>query len=167
MERITSAKNAHVKHVKQLINNAKARRESGLFVVEGRRLCGEARLELLKEVYISESYEFPLPKDWKAPVFRVTEEVFASCTDTNTPQGILAVIKEPHWARENFFRADGLYLFLETLQDPGNLGTIFRAAEAAGADGIVMNGQCADLFSPKTIRSTMGSVHLPSRGSRK
>ncbi len=158
MERITSAKNAHVKHVKQLINNAKARRESGLFVVEGRRLCGEARLDLLKEVYISEDYEHTVPAAEDGMNFRITEEVFTSMTDTKTPQGVLMVLKQPVWPQEGFFRKDGLYLFLETIQDPGNLGTIFRTAEAAGVSGIVMNRECADLFSPKTIRSTMGSI---------
>ena len=158
MELITASKNERIKRVKQLISSAKARRESGLFVAEGKRICEEAPSELLKEVYISEHYSFPTEKSGPVPVFRVKEEVFSSMTDTRTPQGVLMVLSCPAHRKEGFFKETGLYLFLETIQDPGNLGTIIRTAEAAGADGIVMNRECADLFSPKTIRSTMGSI---------
>lgn len=157
IQRITSTKNERVKQVKQLISSAKARRESGLFVAEGRRICSEADLKLLKEVFISEEFQADASCETDR-VFCVKEEVFSSMTDTKTPQGILMVLTQPAYPKEGFFRKGGLYLFLETLQDPGNLGTIFRTAEAAGAAGIVMNRECADLFSPKTIRSTMGSI---------
>lgn len=158
METITSAKNEHVKRVKQLISSAKARRESGLFVAEGRRICAEAKTDLLKEVYISEDFHSTVMAAGPGQTFVVKEDVFLSMTDTKTPQGVLMVLSQPSWPKEGFFEKGGTYLFLETVQDPGNLGTIFRTAEAAGAAGVIMNRECADLFSPKTIRSTMGSI---------
>ena len=88
----------------------------------------------------------------------VSYEVFHRMADTKTPQGILCVVKQPQYELEELLCGDRTsLLILEGIQDPGNVGTIFRTAEGAGVTGIIMSG-CADLFAPKTVRSTMGSI---------
>lgn len=92
----------------------------------------------------------------------VAEDVFCKMSDTQTPQGILCVMKKPEYTFDEVGKqSDGpkLYLILEDIQDPGNLGTILRAGEGAGIDGVILSGQCVDLFNPKTVRATMGSIY--------
>ena len=168
MERITSAQNAKVKRVKELLAQSKARRRAGEFVCEGRRLCEEIPPELIREVWMSESFaerERDLPEDVRT--FVVPDSLFRSVSDTAGPQGMLAVVRMPEQARsgagpdpcaEQAGPEPRVILMLEGLQDPGNLGTIFRTAEAAGVGEIVMDRGCADVFSPKVVRATMGSV---------
>lgn len=93
----------------------------------------------------------------------VTEEIMAKISDTETPQGIVCVAGMPSYSPENLLgrrEKDGcpLLLLLENIQDPGNLGTMFRTAEAAGATGILMSRNTVDLFNPKTVRSTMSAI---------
>jgi TrmH family RNA methyltransferase len=90
----------------------------------------------------------------------VSAEVFAKMSDTKTPQGILTVLTQPHYRLEEILSVEKpLLLILEELQDPGNLGTIFRTGEGAGISGILMSAGTADVFAPKVIRATMGSVY--------
>ena len=86
--------------------------------------------------------------------------MFASACDTKTPQGILSLIKIPSYTEEQVTGGENPFLIvLEDLQDPGNVGTILRTAEGAGVTGIVVSRRTADLFQPKTIRATMGSIY--------
>lgn len=81
-------------------------------------------------------------------------------SDTRTPQGILTVLRQPEYRIENLLeKPSPLLLLLEDIQDPGNLGTILRTGEGAGISGVIMTKQTVDIFNPKTIRSTMGSVY--------
>lgn len=91
----------------------------------------------------------------------VKDSVFAQMSDTLTPQGVLTVVRQYHYTMEELMgeKEHPLFLVLEDLQDPGNMGTIFRTAEGAGVDGIFMSTNCVDIYNPKTIRSTMGSVY--------
>ncbi|MBR2766163.1 MAG: RNA methyltransferase [Blautia sp.] len=92
----------------------------------------------------------------------VTDPVFGRMTDTVTPQGILTVVRIPDRLPEEILRQAGgepLYLILEAVQDPGNLGTILRTAEGAGVNGVFLTKGCVDVTSPKVIRSTMGSIY--------
>ena len=88
----------------------------------------------------------------------LSEDVFSRIADTKTPQGILCVVKRVSSSIEEMFRENGIWLLLEDIQDPGNLGTIIRTAEGAGAAGIFLSSGCVDIFSPKVVRSTMGSI---------
>ena len=89
----------------------------------------------------------------------VSRDVFRKMSDTKTPQGILCVIKRPEYTLEQLLDVPSpLLMVLESLQDPGNLGTILRAGEAAGITGVIMGGEMVDIFHPKTIRATMGSI---------
>lgn len=89
----------------------------------------------------------------------VSEHVFERISDTVTPQGLLALVNIPEYSFEEILKKPELFLvLLENLSDPGNLGTIIRTAEGAGADALVLGGNCADVFSPKVVRSAMGAL---------
>ena len=110
------------------MESAKERKNQGLFVIEGSRLVGEAPSELLESVYISESYEksgLKVPECGNVEV--VADDVFRSLSDTVNPQGILAVVKKPESGLERVL-GGGLYVILDDIRDPGNLGTIVRTA---------------------------------------
>lgn len=165
---ISSTTNKQIKFVHALIKKAKTRREEDLFVAEGLRMCSEIPKERIQTLFISESFrkqpECAAMISGAAQVEEVTDEVFRAFSDTQTPQGILAVVRQSHYTLEDVAhtRKDGgraaHMMILERLQDPGNLGTILRAGEGAGVTGILMDASTADIYNPKVIRSTMGSV---------
>lgn len=160
---ITSTGNARVKNVIQLQTRAKARKESRQFVAEGFRMVSEAPADRIVNIYASETFarcNSGYMSTVQAPCETVSDNVFAQMSDTKTPQGILAVIKMADYRTGDIIAHDnGLYVIVENLQDPGNLGTIVRMSEAAGVDGIIMSPNTVDIYNPKTIRSTMGSLY--------
>lgn len=163
---ISSTTNKQVKYVNSLLKKAKARREEDLFVAEGLRMCAELPKDRIRTLYISESFE-KTPEcasltEGVRQVEIVTDEVFGALSDTRSPQGILALVRQYHYTPKQIADTGGSgpahLMILETLQDPGNLGTILRAGEGAGVTGILMDAHTADIYNPKVIRSTMGSV---------
>ena len=163
---ITSASNTQVKNIIQLNQKAKARREQGLFVAEGRKMFGEAPRDWISKVYVTESLtsdsslmeQISMLPEGKAEI--VADHVFRQMFDTKTPQGILTVLRKPVWTIQDILRGDSpLIMILEDLQDPGNAGTIFRTGEGAGVSGVFLTKTCVDITNPKVIRSTMGSVY--------
>ena len=163
---ITSANNTQVKNVIQLNQKAKARKEQGLFVAEGRKMFGEAPVDWVEKVYITESLandEKIMEKvkslsEEKAEI--VADNIFRQMCDTKTPQGILTVLKLPSWSEEEVLAGENpLVMVLEDLQDPGNAGTILRTGEGAGVSGVFLTKTCVDITNPKVIRSTMGSIY--------
>lgn len=163
---ITSTANQKIKRIIKLQKKAKTRNEEGVFVVEGIRMMREAPEDRIAELYVSESF---LKKDSgirdellkKAEV--VSDCVFSHMSDTKTPQGILGIIQRQVYTIDDLIeKKEGktpFLIVLDHLQDPGNLGTILRTAEGAGVTGVILGKDCADLYQPKTIRSTMGSVY--------
>ena len=179
--------NAKIKEIQKLTEKSKARREAGLFVIEGPRMFIETPLEWIEEIYVTQRFldnaDSGLSNSTAGSVENshsdystsirasemitwmnhevVTEEQMKKLTDTVTPQGILCVVRQPSYTVEDIINHPGhrLLMILEDIQDPGNLGTIFRTAEGAGASGIIMTKGCADLFNPKVVRSTMGSIY--------
>lgn len=163
---ITSVSNAQVKNVVQLLQKSKARKKQGLFVVEGWKMCREMPDAWMKAVYVTEEfYENMSPQHKETYAEKgileiVSDPVFQRMSDAKTPQGILAIVAQPEYTLEETLCGEKpLMVVLEDLQDPGNVGTILRTAEGAGVSGILLSRQCADLFSPKTVRSTMGSIY--------
>ena len=163
---ITSTSNAKIKRIVQLRKKKKARDAEGVFLVEGIRMFREIPEKLLQEIYISESCEEKEGKEIRRRASAcgirpelVSDGVFAYLSDTQTPQGILCVVGQLSYSLEEVADASCPHmLVLDRLQDPGNVGTILRTAEGAGVTGILLDGECADIYNPKTIRSTMGSV---------
>ena len=164
---ITSTTNKQVKYVSSLIKKPKARREEDLFVAEGLRICQEIPEERIHTLYVSESFlkqkEGRILSERVRRVEVVADEVFKALSDTQTPQGVLALVRQYHYTLEQAAGTkDGkpaLLMILEHLQDPGNLGTMFRTGEGAGVTGVIMHKTTVDLFHPKTVRSTMGSLY--------
>ena len=166
---ITSLTNAKIKNVIQLLNKPKQRRTQNVFVVEGIRMAVEAPREKLREIYVSESFWKKKENQEILSTFPrellevVSDEVFRKMSDTVTPQGILCVVERIEYALLDLLEQkgakQGTYLVLEDIQDPGNLGTMLRTGEGAGISGIMMSKGCVDIYNPKTIRSTMGSVY--------
>ncbi len=180
---ITSTSNAAVKALVLLQKKSRERREQGLFVIEGLRIVREAPADRIVKIYLSESFAGQLLTEnsgsgmtgepSEASVGRtdltellagkdcelLSDQVFAYVSDTQTPQGILAVVRMREYSSEELFAdKNGLWLILENVQDPGNLGTMFRTAEGAGVSGIIMDRTTVDIYNPKTVRSTMGSI---------
>ena len=158
---ITSTSNQKVREVKQLQKKSRLRNEQGVFIVEGIRMVREIPLAQIVQIYVSEEfyrkYREELPQGIKPEM--VSSQVFAAMSDTKTPQGVLAVVRQSSYRIEEMLRdGQAQILVLDNLQDPGNLGTIFRTAEAAGVTGIVMSSDCVDIYNPKTVRSTMGAI---------
>ena len=176
---IVSTTNSKVKRLTSLTHKAKARRDEGVFVAEGIKMFLEAPEEWIQEIYVSELFLEKMHNDKsgnsgknkqlmdtlsKQKYEVVSEEVYKKISDTQTPQGILAVLRQPQHSLEQAVvqLADGnaiFFMILENIQDPGNLGTILRAGEGAGISGVIMTKESADIFNPKVIRSTMGSIY--------
>lgn len=165
---ITSYANGRVKNIIQLASKSKVRREQNAFVVEGIKMFLEAPDERIREVYVSESLLKRMLSDkgilreklQKTNYEVVSDEVFAKMSDTQTPQGILCVLEQFSYALpEIFSKENGIWMVLEDIQDPGNLGTILRTGEGAGIDGMIMSRGTVDIYNPKTIRATMGSIY--------
>ncbi|UOE44782.1 TrmH family RNA methyltransferase [Agromyces larvae] len=149
-----------------------ARHESGLFLLEGPQAVSEAlrfRPELVVELFATptafDRYEQIARAASEAglDVEFVTEEVLDAMADTVTPQGFVAVCRQfPTAVKDVFAQQPRLVAILEEVRDPGNAGTIVRAADAAGADAVIFSGRAVDLYNPKVVRSTTGSIfHLP------
>lgn len=164
---INSTSNKQVKRATALASKAKARREEGLFVAEGLRMCRELSPDQVEKLYATEEFaERPENRRWLEQFSwePVGESVMKAMSDTQSPQGVLALVRQMKYQMSDLLPGKGktdrqpCLMILETLQDPGNLGTILRAGEGAGITGVLMNRETADIYSPKVIRSTMGSI---------
>lgn len=163
---ISSLSNAQVKNLIQLQKKVKAREEQGIFVIEGPKMFEEAReAGLLMKAYVSESFhqekcldnpDYFLDLDYEI----IVDCVFNEISETKTPQGILGTVKKAQYHLEDLLKdPDACLLLLEDIRDPGNLGTMIRTAEGAGISGIIFNRSTVDIYNPKVIRSTMGSIY--------
>ncbi len=161
---ITSKDNPVIKLYQKLSSSKKERSEYGLFVLEGMRIAEDALKEdsgithLLVTVSAREkAEELLLQADLRnAKIFVISNELGSRISSTGTTQGIFAICRIPV-RRQIQFTENGRYIVLYGLQDPGNMGMIIRTADALGIDGLILSGSC-DLYNPKVIRSTMGSV---------
>ncbi len=164
---ITSFSNPRVKQVVQWQTKAKERKKDDIFLAEGVKMYEEAPEESVREVYVIEETLKKIQQDiflWKklqrTGYETVSAEVFQKMSDTQTPQGILTVLKRPEYQLMELLKVKNpLFVLLEDLQDPGNLGTIVRTGEGAGVTAVIMSRNTVDIFNPKTIRATMGSVY--------
>lgn len=167
--------NPKIKELKKLYSLKKERDKQGLFVIEGMRGCIDAVMSCVLDklinisavFYVKESldnYSDYLPtyllddiSDEKK--FEITYELAEKISENKTSQGIFIIAEklDKEFCSEKI-KKDGKYLILDDIQDPGNLGTMIRTADASGIDGIVLTGNCVDLYNPKVIRSTMGSL---------
>ena len=158
---ITSTSNSQVKYLVQLQNKSKIRKENKEFVVEGIKMVEEAPNDRIVKIYVSENFtqsNEEAIKKISSEYEVVSDSVFSQISDTKTPQGILAIIKMLDYSIDDLIKEMPLIAIIENLQDPGNLGTIIRTGEGAGISGVLMSSNTVDIYNPKTIRSTMGSI---------
>lgn len=156
VKKILSLQNSYLKKVAKL-KTRKYREEFGLFLVEGLRACREAVSSnfSVESIIMTEDFFDAHAQEFQALSCIVTSDtILATLCDTKTPQGVLAVVHLPDACAMEKNR----YIYCDCIQDPGNAGTIIRSADAFGFDGVIFSNGSVDVFSPKVIRATMGSV---------
>jgi RNA methyltransferase, TrmH family len=166
---INSLQNNKVKYVRRLQADRRFRAREGAFVVEGIRWLAELaahpeppRLLFATADWLKNPAQAELLSGLTAPVQAVTTEVMAAMSDTETPQGVLAVVEV---VTRPFPPDPTFLLILDSIRDPGNLGTILRTASAAGVEGVWLGPGCVDAYNPKVVRSSMGALlRLPLAG---
>lgn len=169
---ISSNQNSLIKEIKAL-KIKKHREERKQFFIEGTRFVEEALKEKANIANVLVSDKLVQSAEGKTLIammerenyklYHLPDTLFKDISDTDNPQGILAVVNmESHGLHSILRDSNNFIVVLEAIQDPGNLGTIIRTADAAGATGIILSKGCVDVYNPKVLRSTMGSVfHVP------
>ena len=164
---ISSRKNKLIKQVKSL-HRKKNRNEEGLFLIEGLRIINEAQTEdvQIKYVFVSDSFvnknksdkiKFDIEKRAKE-IVQIPDDIFKYISETENPQGILAVLKQMNYNEDEIINKGDFFLIIEEISDPGNLGTIIRTSDAGNVSGVFLTEGCVDIYNSKVIRSTMGSI---------
>ena len=164
---ITSRDNETIKYAAKLISSAKYRKEEKCFAAEGVRICTDGVLSgaeislFLYTAAAKEKYpeEFGLLASKAKREYEVGDKLFSKISDTASPQGFFCVFEAPD--RSEVFSSElrgGRFAALENIQDPSNMGTIIRSAEALGMNGIILSGDCCDIWSPKVVRGSMGAI---------
>ena len=153
-ERITARKNPLIQQVRRLVNSRRAREEAGMFVADGTKLLAEAVRWWpgLHTVILTDGVEAQLPEQVR--LVRVPEEIMEYISPMQTPQGALFLCRYPQ--RTDFVPQPGM-LLLDGIQDPGNIGTILRTADALQVPVVLLEG-CADPYGHKVVRASMGAV---------
>ena len=160
---INSKDNPHIKEIISIMENRKNRYKNKLFVAEGLRFCREAVLSniKIKEFFLSEEFIKKHPDDTAffinncSSVFEISENVCKKIGTTVNSQGVFCVCEMP---KNRIDLKGNKFIVLENLSDPGNIGTVIRTAEAFGLSGVILVGNCVDIYSPKVLRSTMGTI---------
>ena len=164
MKRIESTQNALVKHWKKLVTLRKEREKNGEFIIEGFHLVEEAlkHKDQIVQIIVRDGVDLPLlwPLD-DVEMVEVNEAVAKEISETEKSQGVFAhcKVKEYEIEEQETWKK---VLLVDAVQDPGNIGTMIRTADAAGLDAVVLGKGCADAFNPKVMRSAQGShFHIP------
>lgn len=164
--KLSGKDNATIKFVAKLQTSSRFRSENGLFVLEGMRILEDARSNgiAFKKLFFTQSFrekneekcnDFLCNSDES---FEVSDDLFKKISDTKAPQGVVGVCEFPKNVNDFSALKNGKFIALENLSDPSNVGAICRSAEAFGVSGIVVSGDSCDVFSPKVLRASMGTV---------
>lgn len=156
METITSRQNPLFQKIRKLNTSGSFRRQQGLFPGEGGKLLEEAVKWDASIEFVVKTPDAGLPDRLSCRVVETPRDVLDSLADTETPQGVIFACRLPDTTLPQTL-PQGRYLVLDGVQDPGNLGTVWRTADAFGASGLLLTGSCADPFGPKAVRATMGA----------
>lgn len=166
LEKITSKTNTKIKYAAKLVRDSSFRKKEKLFTVEGLRICldaAESGIEI-RDIFFTENEYSKHPGDLEKifshtkNIYECSEEIFKKLSDTGTPQGIFCVCAFGENIKPfSTLKDEGKYIALENIQDPSNLGAIARTAEALGIDGAILF-DCCDVYNPKVLRGSMGSL---------
>ena len=157
---ITSRQNARVRELRAALADPPRPGSASLLAIEGEHLILEAIRSGLRlhTVFLSASFPAPLPLPRRTETLHLADDVFQSISQTRAPQGVAALVEVPRFTLPDALRATPLLLVVEALQDPGNLGTLVRSAEAFGATGVLLLPGCANPFNGKCLRASAGSL---------
>ncbi len=160
-----------VKLINALKDSPARRKKAHSFLVEGYKTVSEAISSDYSVEFIVASDKFlrdqgdillQAMNGKKIKVFRISQELYNKLSDTTSPPGLMAIVKSKIYDVNILFKKNRLTVALDRIGDPGNMGTIIRTADAAGAGGLILSKGCVDVYNPKVVRSTMGSIfHLP------
>lgn len=153
MEIIKAVSNSRIQHVRKLASKRSYRYECGMYVADGANIVNALDKSEIVELFVIER-RYDEYKDFGVPIYAVTDKVMESMSDTETPQGVIAVVKIIK--REPLIGAPSVVL--DNVSDPGNLGTILRTAASCGIENIVLYGNTCDPYSPKAVRASMGGI---------
>lgn len=159
MIKIESTSNSIYKHTKKLLGKNE-RKKSSCFIIEGERIVRDAYKNGAEFEYVilsENKTNFDVLSGVKTYVF--TEKLFEDLKETVNSQGVIGVVRCPEQSfDENTIKDGGCYLYLDSVMDPGNMGTILRSADAFGVDGVILSKGCVDVYNPKVVRSTMSAI---------
>ncbi len=166
---ILSKENTNIKLIQKLLSSKKMRDEYGYFIIEGIKVFEDALKENLEieKVFITEKtlqkhfdfFDKIKDKISEDKLFTITDEISLKLSDTKSPQGLFCIAKKiEKKCYIDKIKNGKRFLILDNIQDPGNIGTIIRTADAVGLNGIILSNDCCDIYNPKVVRSTMGSL---------
>ncbi|MDO4199345.1 MAG: RNA methyltransferase [Clostridia bacterium] len=164
-DKISSKSNASIKYTKKLLSSASFRKKEKSFLLEGVRLCADALKSGIKfkTIFYTEKCREKFPEIINSLIeksensFETTEEIIKLISDTDTPQGIVCICETPSIIGKNGEYSDKLVM-LENIQNPSNLGSIFRTCDALGVKNVIISGDSCDVYNPKVLRGSMGAV---------
>ena len=160
LKKIDSKNNETIKWLKKLQVKSKVRTSEGLYIVEGYKQIRELKEDRIHTLVVSDKkdvQEFKILET--VNIIMVDKKLFNEISTDPTPQGVLAVVKmQQHDFYQTDLSSQGIYLAIDSIQDPGNMGTMVRLCDAVGAKGIITNKTTVDLYNPKVVKSTMGSL---------
>lgn len=164
MDIISNGNNKKLREVEKLLSKASYRKTEQKFVIEGLKTFLELDISEIECVFLSESIYGRLETaEYRDRLKRlkhyiVRDDIFKQISDTKTPQGICIIAKQKKYDLEDLLHTSSSLILLEHLQDPGNLGTIFRTALSAGIDAVIMDKETVDIYNPKIVRSALGAI---------
>ena len=164
-DKISSKTNANIKYAKKLLSSAPFRRKEKSFLIEGVRLCADALKSgiKLKIVFYTEKCREKFSETINSLIsqaehsFETNEDIIKLISDTDTPQGVVCICEMPSSKRESGEYSDKLVM-LENIQNPSNLGSIFRTCDALGVKNVIISGDSCDVYNPKVLRGSMGAT---------
>ena len=155
---IESTSNSIFKETRKLLT-AHGRKKAAAFIIEGERIVRDAVKKSADVHYVILSMDYIGDEDFGGiRTYRASKEIFAELKSTVNSQGILAVCGYADKPLSDIDFASGVYLYLDSVMDPGNMGTIIRSADAFGVKGVILSKGCVDVFNPKVLRSTMSGI---------
>ena len=156
VEKITSRRNQKCVHVKNLGKSKEYRNEHGEFLCDGKKLLEEAikSKAIITGIFTTSLIIEDIPKE--TPVYMIDESIMETLSPLKNPQGVMFTCKIPDTKDPELKK--GTHILLDSVQDPGNVGTIIRSADAFGIDSVLLTQDCADPYNPKTVRATMGAI---------